>query len=222
MLCDACLMLLYKGFKANETARRVFFALQVDNFPTIEALMKESRVSRHGVREALSCFRGAGLVWGDGCHGLSDDGQRLLKLLRDPSTGSGHRPDQAVGGVSDAELCDDCLLEIGQELSSDEYAVLARLSDPSTGSGHRRATHSRHDLMMATGIGVTRLRDVLLALQGAQLIQSGRGRVFRLSESGRQLERLLKSQTRKRGLCRIVANGRGRGGHSPSLRQSLS
>ena len=175
MLCDACLMLLYTGFKANETARRVFFALQVDDFPTIEALMKESGVSRHGVREALSCFRGAGLVWGDGCHGLSDDGQRLLKLLRDP--------DQAEPSEA---LCDDCLLETGQGLSSDEYAVLARLSD--------RATHSRHDLMMATGIGVTRLRDVLLALQGAQLIQSGRGRVFRLSETGRRLERLLRSR----------------------------
>jgi len=175
MPCDACLMLLYTGFKANETARRVFFALQVDDFPTIEALMKESGVSRHGVREALSCFRGAGLVWGDGCHGLSDDGQRLLQLLCDP-----------VGGVSEADLCEDCLLEIGQGLSGDEYAVLARLSD--------RATHSRHDLMMATGIGVTRLRDVLLALQGAQLIQSGRGRVFRLSKTGRRLERLLKSQ----------------------------
>jgi uncharacterized alpha-E superfamily protein len=99
----------------------------------------------------------------------------LLKLLRDPD-----QPE------SSEALCDDCLLEIGQGLSSDEYAVLARISD--------RATHSRHDLMMATGIGITRLRDVLLALQGAQLIQSGRGRVFRLSETGRRLERLLRSR----------------------------
>ena len=74
-------MLLYTGFKANETAKKTFFALQVDDFPTIEALVKESGVSRHGVREALNRFRGAGLVWGDGCHGLSDDGQRLLELL---------------------------------------------------------------------------------------------------------------------------------------------
>ena len=178
MLCDACLMLLYTGFKANETARRVFFALQIDDFPTIEALMKETRVSRHGVREALGCFRGAGLVWGNGCAGLSDSGYRLMELLRDPN--------QPVGGVSDAELCDDCLLEIGQGLSGDEYAVLAQLSD--------RATHSRHDLMMATRIGLTRLRDVLLALQGARLIQSGRGRVFHLSKTGHRLERLLNSQ----------------------------
>jgi len=176
MPCDACLMLLYRGFKANETARRVFFALAVDDFPTIEALMKESGVSRHGVREALSYFRGAGLVWGDGCHGLSDDGQRLLKLLRDP--------DQPEPSES---LCDDCLLEIGQGLSGDEYAVLARLSD--------RATHSRHDLIVSTEISTARLRDVLLALQGAQLIQSGRGRVFRLSKTGRRLERLLKSRS---------------------------
>jgi DNA-binding FadR family transcriptional regulator len=174
MLCDACLMLLYTDFKANETGRRVFFALQVNDFPTIEALMKESGVSRHGVREALSCFRGAGLVWGNGCHGLSDDGQRLLKLLRDADQ---PEPSEA--------LCDECLLEIGQGLCGDEYAVLARLSD--------RATHSRHNLMMATEISITRLRDVLLALQGARLIQSGRGRVFRLSRTGRRLERLLKS-----------------------------
>jgi hypothetical protein len=175
MLCDACLMLLYTGFKADETARRVFFALQVDDFPTIEALIKESGVSRHGVREALSGFRGAGLVWGNGCAGLSDSGYRLMELLRDPDQ---PEPSEA--------LCDDCLLEIGQGLSGDEYAVLARLSD--------RATHSRHDLVVSTEISVARLRDVLLALQGAQLIQSGRGRAFRLSETGRRLERLLKSQ----------------------------
>jgi hypothetical protein len=175
MLCDACLMLLYRGFKANETARRVFFALSVDDFPTIEILMRESGVSRHGVREALSFFRGAGLVWGNGCHGLSDDGQRLLKMLRDA--------DQPEPSES---LCDDCLLEIGQGLSGDEYAVLAQLSD--------RATHSRHDLIVSTEISVARLRDVLLTLQGAQLIQSGRGRVFRLSKTGRRLERLLRSR----------------------------
>jgi len=175
MLCDACLMLLYRGFKANETARRVFFALSVDDFPTIEALMKKSGVSRHGVREALSCFRGAGLVWGNGCHGLSDDGQRLLKLLRDAD-----QPEPSE------VLCDDCLLEISELLPADGYRVLAQLSD--------RLAHSRHELMMATGISVTRLRDVLLALQGAQLIQSGRGRVFRLSKTGRRLERLLRSR----------------------------
>jgi hypothetical protein len=175
MLCDACLMLLYTGFKADETARRVFFALQVDDFPTIEALIKESGVSRHGVREALSGFRGAGLVWGNGCAGLSDSGYRLMELLRDPD-----QPEPSE------TLCDDCLLEIGQGLSSDEYAVLARLSD--------RTTYSRHDLVVSTEISVARLRDVLLALQGAQLIQSGRGRAFRLSETGRRLERLLKSQ----------------------------
>ena len=175
MFCDACLMLLYTDFKANETARRVFFALQVDDFPTIEALIKESGVSRHGVREALSCFRGAGLVWGNGCAGLSDSGYRLMELLRDPN-----QPEPAEA------LCDDCLLEIERGLSSDEYAVLAQLSD--------RATHSRHDLIVSTEISVTRLRDVLFALQGARLIRSGRGRVFRLSETGRRLERLLRSR----------------------------
>jgi hypothetical protein len=174
MLCDACLMLLYTGFKAQKMARRVFFALCADDFPTIEALMKESGVSRHGVREALSCFRGAGLVWGNGCAGLSDSGYRLMELLRDPDQ---PKPSEA--------LCDDCLLEISDLLPADGYKVLAQLSD--------RATHSRHDLMMSTGIGVTRLRDVLLALQGAQLIESGRGRVFRLSKTGRRLERLLQS-----------------------------
>jgi len=175
MLCDACLMLLYTDFKTNETARRVFFALQVDDFPTIEALTKESGVSRHGVREALSCFRGAGLVWGNGCAGLSDSGYRLMELLRDPN-----QPEPAEA------LCDDCLLEIERGLSSDEYAVLAQLSD--------RATHSRHDLIVSTEISATRLRDVLFALQGARLIRSGRGRVFRLSETGRRLERLLRSR----------------------------
>ncbi len=195
MLCDACLMLFYTGFKANEVARRVFFALQVDDFPTIEALMKESRVSRHGVREALSFFRGADLVWGNGCAGLSDSGYRLMELLRDP--------DQPEPSES---LCDDCLLEIGQGLSGDEYAVLARLSD--------RATHSRHDLVVSTEISVARLRDVLLTLQGAQLIQSGRGRVFRLSKTGRRLERLLKSQiSNPKSQISIL--------HSPSSRHLL-
>jgi hypothetical protein len=175
MLCDACLMLLYTRFKGDETAGRVFFALQVDDFPTIEALMKESGVSRHGVREALSYFRGAGLVWGDGCAGLSDSSHRLMELLRD-----GDQPEPSES------LCDDCLLEIGQGLSGDEYLVLARLSD--------RTTHSRHDLVVSTKISTARLRDVLLTLQGAQLIQSARGRVFRLSKTGRRLERLLNSQ----------------------------
>ena len=175
MLCDACLMLLYEGFKGDEKVRSVFFALQVDDFPTIEGLTKESGLSTHRVRDALSSLRGMGLVWGNGCAGLSDSGYRLMELLRDP--------DQP--GPSES-LCDDCLLQIGQGLSSDEYAVLAQLSD--------RATHSRHDLVVSTEISVARLRDVLLTLQGAQLIQSGRGRVFHLSKTGRRLERLLKSQ----------------------------
>ena len=175
MLCDACLMLLYAGFKASETARKVLFALQVDDFPTIETLMKESGLSRHGVRESLSGFRGAGLVWGNGCAGLSDSGHRLMELLRDPDQ---PEPSEA--------LCDDCLLEISEHLPSDGYRVLAQLSD--------LTTHSRHDLVVSTEISAARLRDVLFVLQGAQLIQSGRGRVFRLSETGRRLERLLKSQ----------------------------
>jgi hypothetical protein len=176
MLCDACLMLLYKGFKGDEKARKVFFALQVDDFPTIEALMKESGLSIHRVRDALSSLRGTGLVWGTGCAGLSDSGYRLIELLRD-----GDQPEPSES------LCDDCLLEIGQGLSGDEYAVLARLSD--------RAMHSRHDLVVSTEISAARLRDVLLALQGARLIQSGRGRAFRLSKTGRRLERLLRSRT---------------------------
>jgi hypothetical protein len=197
MLCDACLMLLYTSFKANETARKVFFALQVDDFPTIEVLMKESGVSRHGVREALSCFRGAGLVWGNGCAGLSDDGYRLMELLCDPD-----QPEPSE------VLCDDCLLEVGQGLSSDEYAVLAQLSD--------RATHSRHALIVSTEISVARLRDVLLTLKGARLIQSARGRSFRLSETGRRLERLLR---RRQGTSQWDAAGAGR---SPVARESLS
>jgi hypothetical protein len=179
MLCDACLMLLYEGFKGDEKVRSVFFALQVDDFPTIEGLTKESGLSTHRVRDALSSLRGMGLVWGNGCAGLSDSGYRLMELLRDPN-----QP-----GPSES-LCDDCLLQIGQGLSGDEYAVLAQLSD--------RATHSRHDLVVSTEISVARLRDVLLTLQGAQLIQSGRGRVFRLSKTGWRLERLLRSQVESR------------------------
>jgi len=175
MLCDACLMRLYSGFKANEIARRVFFALRVDRFPTIEALMKESGVSRHGVREALSSFRGAGLVWGDGCAGLSDSGHRLMELLRDPDQ---PEPSEA--------LCDHCLLEIGELLPADGYNVLAQLSG--------RGVRSRHDLLIDTGLTVTRLRDALVILEGAQLIQSARGRAFCLSETGRRLERLLRSR----------------------------
>jgi len=176
MLCDACMMLLYGSFKGDEKVRKVFFALQVDDFPTVEALMKESGLSTHRVRDALSSLRGMGLVWGNGCAGLSDSGHRLMELLRD-----GDQPEPPES------LCDDCLLEIGQGLSGDEYAVLARLSD--------RTTHSRHDLIVSTEISTARLRDVLLTLQGAQLIQSARGRVFRLSKTGRRLERLLKSQS---------------------------
>jgi hypothetical protein len=172
MLCDACLMLLYKSLNAN--VRKVFFALQVDDFPTIEVLMKESGLSTHRVRDALSALRGTGLVWGNGCVGLSDSGYQLLELLRD-----GDQPEPTEA------LCDDCLLEIGQGLSGDEYVVLAQLSD--------RLAHNRHDLMVSTNISLTRLRDVLLTLQGGQLIQSGRGRVFRLSKTGRRLERLLQS-----------------------------
>lgn len=173
MLCDACLLRLYMDFKADETVRKVFFALQIDDFPILEALMEESGFSRHRIREALSYLRGAGLLWGKGCAGLSDSGYRLIELLRD-----GDQPEPSEA------LCDDCLLEIGQRLSNDEYAVLAELS--------ALVTYSRHDLMVSTGISVARLRDVLLMLQGAQLIQNGQGRVFWLSKTGRRLERLLR------------------------------
>lgn len=174
MLCDACLLRIYREFKADETVRVVLFALQIDDFPTLEDLVEESGISRHGVREALSYLRGTGLVWGNGCAGLSDSGHRLIELLQ-----NGDQPEMAEA------LCDECLLEIGQDLSSHEYAVLAELTD--------FATHSRHDLMLSTEISVARLRDVLLVLEGAQLVQNGRGRVFRLSRTGRRLERLLRS-----------------------------
>lgn len=175
MLCDACLILLYKN--CDDKVRKVFFALQVDDFPTIEALTKKSGLSTHRVRDALSSLQGTGLVWGNGCAGLSDSGCRLMELLRNPDQ---PEPSEA--------LCDDCLLEISDLLPADGYKVLAQLSD--------RATHSRHDLVVSTEISAARLRDVLLALQGAQLIQSGRGRVFRLAETGQRLERLLRRQRR--------------------------
>lgn len=175
MLCDACLMSLYGRLKANETARKVFFALSIEDFPTIETLVWESDVSEHQVRDALSFLRGAGLVWGNGCHGLSESGQRLLELLRDAD-----QPERAEA------LCEDCLLEIGQELHSDTFAVLAQLAD--------KLTHSRHDLVLSTEITPARMRYVLRTLDGAGLIQSGRGRSFRLSKTGRRLERLLRRQ----------------------------
>jgi hypothetical protein len=175
MLCDACLILLYKN--CDDKVRKVFFALQVDDFPTIDALTKKSGLSTHRVRDALSSLQGTGLVWGNGCAGLSDSGHRLMELLRNPDQ---PEPSEA--------LCDDCLLEISELLPADGYKVLAQLSD--------RATHSRHDLVVSTEISAARLRDVLLALQGAQLIQSGRGRVFRLAETGQRLERLLRQRQR--------------------------
>ena len=175
MICDPCLMFIYKMLKSR--VRKVFFALQADDFPTLNVLQEAARLDRHEVRRALNFLQGAGLVWGDGCHGLSDSGHRLLKLLRDAD-----QPEPAEA------LCDDCLLEISEFLPADGYAVLSQLSN--------RPTHSRHDLIVSTAITEARLRDVLRILEGAQLIQGGRGRFFRLSETGQRLERLLRRQRR--------------------------
>lgn len=176
MICDPCLMFIYKMLKSRRV-RKVLFALQVDDFPTLNALQEASGLDRHEVRGALNFLQGAGLVWGDGCHGLSDSGHRLLELLRD------------AGQPEPAEtLCDDCLLEISEFLPADGYAVLSQLSN--------RPTHSRHDLIVSTAITEARLRDVLRILEGAQLIQGGRGRFFRLSETGQRLERLLRRRQR--------------------------
>jgi hypothetical protein len=170
-------MFVYGAFKSKEEIRKVFFALQVDDFPTLNALREATDLARHEVRGALSFLQGAGLVWGNGCYGLSDNGRRLLELLR------------VAGQPEPAEaLCDDCLLEIGELLPADGYTVLAQLSS--------RPTHSRHDLIVSTAITSARLQDVLRILDGAQLIQSGRGRFFRLSETGRRLERLLRRRQR--------------------------
>ena len=195
MLCDACLMLLYKRFKADATTRKVFFALGVDDFPTIETLTAESGVSISRVRDALSYLRGTALVWGDGCHGLSESGRRLLELLRDAD-----QPESAE------TLCDNCLLEIGQELDGDTFAVLAQLAD--------RRTHNRHDLILGTEITFAQIRYILRTLEGAQLIQSGRGRSFRLSETGRRLERLLRRQQRTSQLD-FAGSSRGPGARGP-------
>ena len=178
MLCDPCLMFAYGTFKSKEEIRRVFFALQVDNFPTLNVLQEGTELTRHEVRRALNFLQGAGLVWGNGCCGLSESGRRLLELLRDAD----QQPEPSE------TLCDDCLLEISEFLPADGYTVLAQLSS--------RAAHSRHDLIVSTAITSARLQDVLRILDGAQLIQSGRGRFFRLSETGRRLERLLHRRQR--------------------------
>jgi hypothetical protein len=177
MICDPCLMFIYKTLKSKEKVQKVFFALQVDDFPTLSALQEATGLVRHDVRGTLNYLQGAGLVWGDGCHGLSDSGLRLLALLRDSD-----QPEPAEA------LCDNCLLEIGEFLPSDGYTVLSQLSS--------RPTHSRHDLIMSTAITDARLRDVLRILEGARLIQGGRGRFFRLSETGQRLERLLRRRQR--------------------------
>jgi hypothetical protein len=177
MICDSCLMLIYKTLKSKDKVQKVFFALQVDDFPTLSALQEATGLVRHDVRGVLNYLQGAGLVWGDGCYGLSDSGRRLLALLRDSD-----QPEPAEA------LCDDCLLEIGEFLPSDGYTVLSQLSS--------RPTHSRHDLIMSTAITDARLRDVLRILEGARLIQGGRGRFFRLSETGQRLERLLRRRQR--------------------------
>lgn len=177
MLCDPCLMFVYRTIKSKAKVQKVFFALQVDDFPTLNVLQEAAGLARHDVRGALNFLQGASLVWGDGCHGLSDSGHRLLELLRDTD-----QPEPSE------TLCDDCLLEIGEFLPADGYAVLSQLSS--------RPTRSRHDLIMSTAITDARLRDVLRILEGARLIQGGRGRFFRLSETGQRLERLLRRQRR--------------------------
>lgn len=174
MLCDPCLMLLYKSFKGDENIQKVFFALAKEDFPTHDTLIQETGLTLHRVRDALNFLRGAGLVWGDNCHGLSEGGLRLLELLRDSDQ---PEPSEA--------LCDDCLLEIGELLLADGYTVLAHLSG--------RRVLGRHDLLIGTELTVSRLRDALVTLEGAQLIRSARGRAFCLSETGHRLERLLQN-----------------------------
>ena len=190
MHCDPCLMLLYKSFKDDKDIQKVFFALAREDFPTHDTLIQETGLTLHRVRDALNFLRGAGLVWGrvrQGLctlpHGLSEGGLRLLQLLRDPE-GTAGTPYPAP--EPSETLCDDCLLEIGELLLADGYTVLAHLSG--------RRVLGRHDLLIGTELTVSRLRDALVTLEGAQLIRSARGRAFRLSETGRRLERLLRSR----------------------------
>jgi len=175
MLCDPCLLYLYKQIKDNDMVKKVFFALKVDDFPTLETIEQESGLTDHQVRDALHFLRGAGLTWGNGCHGLSESGYRLLELLGDTE-----QPEPAE------TLCDDCLLEIGQGLPKETFTVLAQLAD--------RMAHTRHDLILGTEITFGQIRSILRILEGAGLIQSGRGRVFRLSETGQRLEKLLRQR----------------------------
>ncbi len=175
MPCDPCLMLLYRSFRGAENIRKVFFALGGEEFPTHDTLMRETELTLHHVRDGLNFLRGAGLVWGDNCHGLSEGGWRLLELLR-----HAEQPEPS------AALCDDCLLEIGTLLPADGYMVLAQLRG--------RGLCSRHELLIGTGLTVAKLREALVVLEGAQLIQGARGRVFRLSEAGQRLEWLLQRQ----------------------------
>ena len=88
MICDPCLMFIYKTLKSKQKVQKVFFALQVDDFPTLNVLQEATELARHEVRGALNFLQGTGLVWGNGCHGLSDGGRRLLELLRDADSQS--------------------------------------------------------------------------------------------------------------------------------------
>lgn len=174
MLCDCCLMLLYRRVKVDDKARKVFFALRLDQFSTLARLAEECSLSEHCVRDGLAALRGTGLVWSAGAPGLSASGWRLLEVLADA--------DQQPARVVDA-LCDACLLKIGRQLPREAYDVLARLADG--------MVHSRHDLVLATELSAAQLRPILLLLEASGLIQSNSSRVFRLSVVGRRFEKLL-------------------------------
>ena len=179
MLCDNCLSLTYCRLPA--TATRVLETLgkasqDGEDFPYVDATARRSDLSRHQARIALQVLAGAGLVWGQGCYGLSDNGHRLLHLLATNSL-----PDPATS------LCNNCLREVGQGLSQEAFKVLAVLNNPR----YAVAGCNTARLIGLTGLGMSALREALARLEGAGLIVSARGRAHRLSEDGHRLKVLL-------------------------------
>lgn len=173
MICDRCL--LYLEREITRKARKLLYAYgNIQGEPSIKILVARSGLSQYHVREALMTLRGAGLVWGDYFYSLSPSGQRLIELLA-----TADRPEPAEA------LCDNCLMEIADLLPNEAYDVLALLT---------RHYQTTQQFVSSLGVSSYKLREIAFLLKGAQLVKVNRGRIYRLTTTGRRLGSMLQYQ----------------------------
>jgi len=172
MLCDKCLLLIDNNLP--DKTRQILHRLHNSEI-TVNHLAQETGQSAHEIRKRLLYLKGATLVWGDwSAYSISPAGERMIELLTKPT------------GSPAKNLCDTCLLQIGETLPPRESDILGVFST-------RPLT--RLQIVVATGLSDHKVREGLILLRGARLVEArSGGRAFYLTAEGRRLEHLWRQQ----------------------------